>query len=51
MKFEGEDDLQLIMRLLWLSDVWLRKMCKENDLRIYKWTVGDIEDELSVYKP
>lgn len=51
MKIQGDDELHVAMLLMWFSDTWLRRVCSENGIIIYKWREGDIADEFSVYKP
>ena len=51
MNLIGEDELQLIMRCLWMSDLWLQRVCRENGIEIYKIRPGDIDVDLAVYRP
>ena len=51
MQLVGEDELQLIMRCLWMSDIWLQRVCRENNILIYKIKPGDIDEDLAVYRP
>ena len=48
---KGEDDLQLLMRLLWLSDIFIQKVCRDNNVQVYKHERGDISHDLEVYRP
>ena len=47
----GFDHLHLLMLFMWFSDIWLRRVCRENGISIYKVQEGDIVDDFSVYKP
>lgn len=50
MTFQGDDDLQAVFRALWISDIYVRKICADNDIEVYSVVPGDITSDFDTYK-
>ncbi|MBE7217137.1 MAG: hypothetical protein INR64_01550 [Caulobacteraceae bacterium] len=51
IQLQADNDIQLIMWLVQTSDIYVRKICKDNGVEIYRYEPGDIEATGSIYKP
>ena len=48
--FSAADDLQSIFRCMWLSDIYVQKICRDNGFQLFSLTPGDISDDLDTFK-
>ena len=48
--FYAPDKLQAIFRCMWLSDIYLQQVCRENEITIFSLMPGDIRQDLDVYR-
>lgn len=48
--FYAEDKLQAVFRCMWLSDIYLQQVCRENKIEIFSLKPGDIRQDFDVYR-
>ena len=48
--FYAQDKIQAVFRCMWLSDVYLQRVCQENEIKIFSLQPGDIRQDFDVYR-